>query len=126
MNYVNSKKLLALFGLGGIVSILGVIFSDTITGLYCLIATSAFMSLMFPTIYGVALDGLGEDTSLGASGLVLAIVGGALMPPLQGWIIDFGTIGGLRAINVSFALPLLCFCVVAIYGYRTFKVHSKI
>jgi len=126
MNYINSKKLLTLFGLGGIVSILGVIFCDTIVGLYCLIATSAFMSLMFPTIYGVALDGLGEDTSLGASGLVLAIVGGALMPPLQGWIIDFGTLGGLRAINASFALPLLCFCVVTIYGYRTFKVHNKI
>ena len=54
----------------------------------------------------------------------MAIVGGALMPPIQGWIIDHGTVGGLDAVNASFILPLICFCVIAIYGYRTLKIHN--
>jgi len=125
MKYVNSKKLLALFGLCAALTTLGVIFIEGVMGLYLLIATSAFMSLMFPTIYGVALDGLGEDTSLGAAGLVMAIVGGALMPPLQGLIIDMETIGSFAAVNVSFVLPLICFCIVATYGFRAFKKHGR-
>ena len=124
MKSISSKKLLTLFAIGGIISILGVIFIQTIEGLYFLIATSAFMSLMFPTIYGIALKGLGSDTSMGAAGLVMAIVGGALMPPLQGWIIDFGSVGKFNSVNVSFVLPLICFCIVAVYGYRSYKIHD--
>lgn len=121
MKYVNSKVMLTAFAIGAIVTSLGTIFIGGYTGLYCLIATSAFMSLMFPTIYGIALHGLGEDSTLGAAGLVMAIVGGALMPPLQGLIIDQGTVVGLAAVNFSFILPLICFVMIAIYGYRTIK-----
>ena len=125
MKFISSKKLLTLFAVGGIISILGVIFLKDIKGLYFLVATSAFMSLMFPTIYGLALHGLGNDTSLGAAGLVMAIVGGALMPPLQGWIVDLETVGNYKAVNISFVLPLICFCVIMIYGYRTLKIHKN-
>ncbi|MDC2996808.1 L-fucose:H+ symporter permease [Flavobacteriaceae bacterium] len=125
MKFISSKKLLTLFAVGGIISILGVIFLNDIKGLYFLVATSAFMSLMFPTIYGLALHGLGKDTSLGAAGLVMAIVGGALMPPLQGWIVDLETVGNYKAVNISFVLPLICFCVIMIYGYRTLKIHKN-
>ncbi len=125
MKFISSKKLLTLFAVGGIISILGVIFLNDIKGLYFLVATSAFMSLMFPTIYGLTLHGLGNDTSLGAAGLVMAIVGGALMPPLQGWIVDFETVGNYKAVNISFVLPLICFCVIMIYGYRTLKIHKN-
>jgi FHS family L-fucose permease-like MFS transporter len=121
MKYFNSKVLLTVFALGGMLTTLGTIFIVGMTGLYCLIATSAFMSLMFPTIYGIALEGIGEDATLGAAGLVMAIVGGALMPPLQGAIMDFGAIGGFPAVNISFVLPFICFVVVAIYGYRSQK-----
>ena len=124
MRYLNARFLLMLFGIGGILTISGVILIQGMAGLYLLIATSAFMSLMFPTIYGIALEGLGDDSTLGAAGLVMAIVGGALMPPLQGAIIDVGHVGNLPAVNFSFILPLICFVVIAIYGYRTLKVHK--
>lgn len=123
MKYMNSRILLTLFALGGMLTTTGVILIQGMAGLYCLIATSAFMSLMFPTIYGIALRGLGDDATLGAAGLVMAIVGGALMPPLQGAIIDMGVVAGLPAVNFSFILPFISFIVIAIYGYRTLKVH---
>ena len=125
MKYVNPKKLLMIFALCAMVTISGVILIEGLTGLYLLVATSAFMSLMFPTIYGIALNGLNEeDTTLGAAGLVMAIVGGALMPILQGLMIDMDTIGPFSGVNFSFILPFVCFCFIAVYGYRTLKVYT--
>ena len=122
MKYLKAEFMLMLFAIGGFFSILGVIFIDGVWGLYCLILTSGFMSLMFPTIYGIALYGLKEESTLGAAGLVMAIVGGALMPPLQGMIIAQGPAMGLPAVNFSFILPLICFVIIAIYGFRSWKV----
>ncbi|CAH8281803.1 FHS family L-fucose permease-like MFS transporter [Mariniflexile fucanivorans] len=125
MKYVNSRKLLMIFALCAMATISGVILIEGIVGLYLLVATSAFMSLMFPTIYGIALHGLPEeDTALGAAGLVMAIVGGALMPILQGTLIDMEKIGPFSGVNFSFILPFICFCFIAFYGYRTLKVHD--
>lgn len=119
MKYVKSYNLLAYFGMGAIVATIGTIFIQSVMGLYCLVAISFFMSLMFPTIYGIALEGVdADDTNLGAAFLVMAIVGGALMPPLQGALIDCGELFGMPAVNASFVLPLICFIVVAVYGYR--------
>jgi FHS family L-fucose permease-like MFS transporter len=125
MKYMNSRLLLTIFSVGGFIMTLGAILIVGMPGLYCLIGISAFMSLMFPTIYGIALEGVGEDATLGAAGLVMAIVGGALMPPLQGALIDLGTVGSLPAVNFSFILPLICFVVIGIYGYRTLTVHKR-
>ena len=122
MKYVNSRMLLVAFGVGAMTCATGTILIEGIAGLYCLVGISAFMSLMFPTIYGIALENVdSRDTSLGAAFLVMAIVGGALMPPIQGSIIDMQEIMGHPAVNVSFALPLLCFFFVTLYGWRSYR-----
>lgn len=130
MRYVNSHRLLMLFAFGACLTTAGTILIDGMAGLYCLVATSAFMSIMFPTIYGIALEDVRQDTTLGAAFLVMAIVGGAIMPPLQGAIIDLdstnpGMFGFLSATNFSFILPFICFVAIAIYGYRTLHVLRK-
>ena len=123
MKYVNSRRLLMFFAIGAMLASAGTILIDGVLGLYCLMAISIFMSLMFPTIYGIALENVSlEDSSLGAAFLVMAIVGGALMPPLQGLIIDLGTVGSLPAVNFSFILPFICFVMIFIYGFRTSRV----
>lgn len=122
MKYVNSRMLLAIFGVGAMLCTTGAICIVGMPGLYCLVGISAFMSLMFPTIYGIALENVEEsDTTLGAAFLVMAIVGGALMPPLQGLIIDQGTIANHPAVNVSFVLPLVCFLFITLYGLRSYR-----
>lgn len=124
MKYVDGRKLLTVFGILAALCSLGAILIVGKLGLYSLIGISLFMSLMFPTIYGTALEKVSlEDASLGAAFLVMAIVGGALMPPLQGLIIDCGTILGHPAVNVSYILPLICFVIVTIYGIRARKIN---
>jgi len=119
MRYVKPGRLLMVFAIGGFALVSGVILIQGIAGLYCLVGVSACMSLMFPTIYGIALRGLGEDAKFGAAGLIMAILGGSVMPPLQGAIIKQEVIFNMPAENISFMIPLICFVVVAIYGYRT-------
>ena len=119
LKYFNPGILLRTLAIAAACFTLGVIFIDGVGGLYCLVAVSACMSLMFPTIYGIALEGLGEDAKFGAAGLIMSILGGAVLPPLQASIIDCGELFGMPAVNLSFALPFICFVVVMIYGHRT-------
>jgi len=89
------------------------------TGLACLVLISACMSLMFPTIYGIALNGMkSEESKLGSAFLIMSIVGGAFLTKLQGGVIDDH---GIRA---SFWLPAGCFVMIALFGLRTFLVHE--
>ena len=122
MKFVNTRLLLTIFGIGASVCTLGAICIEGMFGLYSLILISLFMSIMFPSIYGIALENVdSQDTKLGAAFLVMAIVGGALMPPLQGMIIDQVVIMGYPAVNISFVLPLICFLIIIVYGYRSYK-----
>lgn len=129
LRFISSGKLLLFYATAAIVASLGTMFLVGPIGLYCLVAMSLCMSVMFPTIYGIALENLEEEESkIGAAGLVMAIVGGALMPGLQGKIIDIGGFGvndteiiGLSEVNFSFILPLICFVVIAFYGQMTNK-----
>ena len=122
MRYISSRRLLTIFGVGASLCTLGAILLPGMLGLYSLVLISLFMSIMFPSIYGIALEKVDtQDTKLGAAFLVMAIVGGALMPPLQGMLIDQEVLFGMPAVNVSFVLPLVCFFIVTVYGYRTLK-----
>lgn len=130
MKYVNGRLLLAIFGIGAAVATTGCILIEGMMGLYCLVGISFFMSLMFPTIYGIALENVDPyDTTLGAAFLVMAIVGGACMPVLQGAIIDMGgtehVLFSLPSVNVSYVLPLICFLVITLYGLRCYKARDR-
>ncbi len=123
--YIKPGQLLLLLALGGITLTSGAILLPGVAGLYSLIGVSACMSLMFPTIYGIALKDMGDDASLASAGLVMAIVGGALMPPLQAYLIDSeAIITGTTSVQSSFIVPLCCFIVIAIFGYRVKNIHS--
>jgi FHS family L-fucose permease-like MFS transporter len=110
------------------------VFVQSIFGLYSLVSISFFLSVMFPTIYGIALADLTEEQSkVGSAGLVMAIVGGALMPKIQALIIDIGGNGvadvqimGVSEVNFSFLLPLLCFTYIAWYGFTSDKINRPI
>lgn len=168
LKHMDPGKTLCLLAAGGVLTTLGAIYLPGTAGLISVVAISLFMSLMFPTIYGLALDGLSPNhAKLGSAGLIMAIVGGAIMPVLQGGIIDTGklsfgfqwierwavSLGMVNAklsehgvvypegetshfdllnalvldvpmsmvnsetVRASFALPVVCFAVVAIYGY---------
>jgi FHS family L-fucose permease-like MFS transporter len=104
--------LLSIAATGAIVSALVAIFATGMTGVIGLVMISFFMSLMFPTIYGIALEGLTEaDSKVGGSFLVMAILGGALLTSGQGLL---STLFG--DITVSFWIPLICFIVVFLFG----------
>ncbi|THH39978.1 L-fucose:H+ symporter permease [Neolewinella litorea] len=130
LRFLPGGKLLLGFAIGATAMTLLTIFLVGMAGLYALVGISFFMSIMFPTIYGIALEGQGEDAKFGAAFLVMAIVGGALMPTLQGLLLDLGGSGytdlrllGVPEINFSFFLPLLCFVVVGWYGYQVFTYY---
>ncbi|RKQ43318.1 FHS family L-fucose permease-like MFS transporter [Roseivirga pacifica] len=132
LRFINSAKLLTIFALlAGICTVLTIVLQG-IPGLYALVAITLFMSIMFPTIYGISLDGLDEEVSkIGAAGLVMAIVGGALMPKWQGMIIDMGgsgvadtSIAGVSEVNFSFVLPLICFVYIGWYGRKVRRLAS--
>jgi L-fucose:H+ symporter permease len=126
LKYIKPSLLLLVLAIGGIAFTMGAIIIKGMPGLYSLVAISACMSLMFPTIYGIALKGLGDDAKLGSAGLILAIGGGALMPPLQGLLIDEAIwFDSLSSVRVSFVLPLLSFIIIAAYSYFITRISRE-
>lgn len=111
MKFVSPGRLLAGASVLAIICTSIVIFSGGYTGVYALVAISACMSLMFPTIYGLSIRGLGEDTKIGASGLIMAILGGAVLTLFQGQVSDI-----TGSINYSYAIPLICFVIILFYA----------
>lgn len=131
LRYFSSANLLSTFAVLAMLFTLGAIFLPDMLGLYSLVAISFAMSLMFPTIYGIALEGLGEDSKFAAAFLVMAIVGGAIMPTLQGMILDLGGSGysdieilGVSEVNFSFILPFMCFLMVWLFAVRVNSISK--
>jgi len=117
MKYFKPGRLLALFALLALLLLGGVILVGGRTGMVCLVAVSGCMSLMFPTIYGLALGSVNHDTELGSAGLIMAILGGSVLPALQAMIID-SQVQLLPSVNLSFVVPACCFVVVMCYGLK--------
>ena len=118
LKYMKPGTLLMYLAIVAVLLFIPVMFFGGRLGLYSLVAVSGCMSLMFPTIYGIALKGVGDDAKLGAAGLVMAIAGGSVVPLLQGAFVDNW------ALNMSFIVPLVCFALVAVYGYRVHYIYS--
>ncbi|WP_447956680.1 L-fucose:H+ symporter permease [Vreelandella sp. EE7] len=115
MGRIDPRKLMTFMCVLGVALSTFAVINSGIAGAVALVLLSGCISLLFPTIYGIALTGLGQDTKYGAAGLVMAIVGGALIPPLQGWIID------MTSARVSYLVVTGCFLVVAAYGVYTLR-----
>lgn len=120
LRFISAGKMMAAFAAAGLLFTIGAIVLPGYYGLWSLVLISAAMSLMFPTIYGIALRGLKlEEAKLGSAFLIMAIVGGAVLTKLQGVIIT------AYDVRTSFWLPAACFAGLAIFGLRTFLVHER-
>lgn len=110
MNYFRAATLLALAALAGVLLSLVVVFVGGMPGVIALVALSGCMSLMFPTIFGLGCSVVREDTKLASSGMIMAIIGGALITPAQGALLDaFG-------VSLSYLLPLACYAVILVFA----------
>lgn len=118
MTFVKDHKLLTFYGvMASLLCFMGV-FAEGRTAVYAVLGTNFFMSIMFPTIFALGVKDLGEQTKLGSSFIIMAIVGGAILPPFMGLIAD--NIG----IQQSFILPALCFLAVIYYGWQGYKIKA--
>ena len=132
MKWLHAPRLMAVIAVLGMAVCLGTVYLPGSTATMCLMLISACMSLMFPTIYGIALRGLGDEVKLGAAGLIMAIVGGALITPLQGQFIDAGTLSFLAsgfsaeeaAVRTSYFVPFVCMIVVFLYAVFNWKKNK--
>ena len=97
-----------------------VIYSDGFTGVYALVGISAAMSLMFPTIFGLGIAGLGEDTKIGGAGMVMAIAGAAFLTQIQGMLSD-----SMGSIKFAFWVPAIAFLIIAAYGMYARKLQKE-
>ncbi|MEC8405534.1 MAG: MFS transporter [Verrucomicrobiota bacterium] len=120
MQFIRPSLMLLIFSIAGFGCTVGAIYLPGQQGLISLVMISACMSLMFPTIYGIALNGLKiEEAKLGSAFLIMSIVGGAVLTKLQGGLItDYG-------VRYSFWLPAGCFIMIALYGLRCLFIHDK-
>lgn len=124
LTFIAPGRLLSVMAIIGTAAVMGsIIFTDR-NGLYCLIVVIGCLSMMFPTIYGMALRGVGDDVKYASAGLTMTVFAGAVFPPLQAAIIEWGKdLLGLPAINISFIVPLVCLMVVVYYGHTGYVRH---
>ena len=120
MNYFTPNKLLTIYGLLATLLCIVAIFSHGMISIYALIGIAFFMSVMFPTIFSLGIKDLGSDTEMGSSLIIMAIVGGAVLPRIFGLISD-----QTGNIQMGYLVPMLAFLVVAYFGWKGSEVKSK-
>jgi len=120
MNYFKASTLLLFAAVMAVVASFCVIYVGGMVGVIALVWISGFMSLMFPTIFGLGCSDLGEDTKLASSGQIMAIVGGAIITPMQGWMVDEW------GVAASYWLPLACFVVIGLYALMGRKGEKEL
>ena len=117
MKFIAPPKLLTIYSFLCMLLTLVAIFGTGIITLYALIGVAFFMSIMFPTIFALGIKDLGADTKSASSLLIMSIVGGAVLPPVLGFISDVS-----NNIQYGYVVPLVCFAVTALYGWRGYKI----
>jgi FHS family L-fucose permease-like MFS transporter len=120
MKYIRPNRLLSIYAVINILLSVLAVFSKGMITVYALIAIGFFMSIMFPTIFALGIKDLGHETKMGSSLIIMAIVGGALLPPILGYIAD-----ATKNIQNGYIVPLICFVVVLWFGLRGYKVRTK-
>lgn len=123
LRFISQQRLLTIYAVIAVLLCLLAIFGKGGYVIYSLGALGFFMSIMFPTIFSLGITELGKDTKIGASLLVMAIVGGAIFPPIMGKIIDMNG----DNIQTGYIVPLVCFAIIVYYGISGYKVkiHEK-
>lgn len=134
MSFIGGKaagKTLMIFGIAGVaMMVLGLVYPDKETAKYFFISGGLFCSIMWPSIFDLAIAGLGKNTGKASSFLVMMILGGGIIPLIQGWICDFDKtspdgIMGITWTHFSYVIPILCFVYLAFYGFVTPKILKK-
>ncbi|WP_379091576.1 hypothetical protein [Pedobacter sp. UC225_65] len=120
MRYINPRKLLISYAIICSIFTVVAIFASGLLVVYLLIGIAFFMSIMFPTIFSIGIEGLGHNTKIGSSLIVMSIVGGAALPPVLGLISD-----STQNIQYGYIVPLVCFLVVFMFGINNIKTKSK-
>ncbi len=111
MKYFKPRKMLAVFAAMGVLCCLGTVTLKGFAGVYCLMAISGCLSLMFPTIYGLGIKGLGDDTKMGGSGMVMAIAGASVLTQIEGILSDQS-----GQIAVAYLVPMVAFAIILYYA----------
>ena len=120
MKYVQPNVLLAIYAAINIILCFVAIKGNGTTPVYAVIGIAFFMSIMFPTIFSMGIKDLGGDTKFGSSLIIMSIVGGALLPPVFGYISDV-----TNNIQYSYTVPLVCFVVILLFGIKGYKVKNN-
>lgn len=121
LQFIASQKLLAIYAVAAIILCLIAILGDGAYVVYALGGLGFFMSIMFPTIFGLGIEGIGEDTKPGSSWLIMSIVGGAILPYAMGTLIDYYG----DNIQIGYSIPLFCFLVILYFGLKGYKIAHK-
>jgi FHS family L-fucose permease-like MFS transporter len=117
MGKIASNKVLGVYAIGSVISVIIAMFGGGLAALIALIAVYFFQSIMFPTIFALSCKGLGEGKKLASSLIIMSIVGGAIIPPLTASLFKVSTVAAL-------SIPLVCFTYIIYYAYKGYEIRD--